>query len=318
MPAHAAAVRRTRGFTPAIRAATAVALLAALAVLAAVMPPGGGSGEARPPRLAPPLALASGPGSPRIVGGTEVPAGTYRFMAYLKIGPYRCGGSLIDATHILTAAHCVTGASAASITAYIGGTTMSGGIPVGSISRAASAVAMHPQYNASTDERDVAVITLDQAVPAAADGGIDPIGFVASGSTQGLAEGTLLTVAGWGTTSYGGPTSGKLLEVAVPAQTDAYCRQRYGLSADESAVMFCAGPKTGGQDSCQGDSGGPLFYLDTSVYTQVGIVSWGNGCAWEGYPGVYSRIAAASINAFVAGFVPSLPAPTATPTAIPT
>ena len=40
-----------------------------------------------------------------------------------------------------------------------------------------------------------------------------------------------------------------------------------------------------GKDSCQGDSGGPM----TSDGYHVGIVSWGYGCARDGYPGVYSQ-----------------------------
>jgi len=56
--------------------------------------------------------------------------------------------------------------------------------------------------------------------------------------------------------------------------------------------MFCAGEPQGGKDSCQGDSGGPVTYYDstTNSFIEVGLVSWGNGCAEAGYPGVYSRI----------------------------
>ena len=41
-----------------------------------------------------------------------------------------------------------------------------------------------------------------------------------------------------------------------------------------------------------GDSGGPLIIpgTDASEDVQIGVVSWGNGCAYEGYPGVYSRM----------------------------
>lgn len=50
--------------------------------------------------------------------------------------------------------------------------------------------------------------------------------------------------------------------------------------------MLCAGFVNGGYDACNGDSGGPLV-VDGYV---VGIVSWGYGCAFSNYPGVYASV----------------------------
>lgn len=73
--------------------------------------------------------------------------------------------------------------------------------------------------------------------------------------------------------------------------SDATCQQAYGsdlVPGDE----ICAGfVQQGGVDTCQGDSGGPMFRKDDSgAFIQVGIVSWGQGCAEPGYPGVYSEV----------------------------
>ena len=43
-----------------------------------------------------------------------------------------------------------------------------------------------------------------------------------------------------------------------------------------------------GKDTCQGDSGGPI-YVGTA---QVGVTSFGIGCADSRYPGVYTRLSA--------------------------
>jgi trypsin len=67
------------------------------------------------------------------------------------------------------------------------------------------------------------------------------------------------------------------------------CNQQYS-SAIDSSTMICTGLGQGGKDSRQGDSGGPLLKIVNGVHTQVGIVSWGNGCALAGSPGVYSRV----------------------------
>lgn len=56
-------------------------------------------------------------------------------------------------------------------------------------------------------------------------------------------------------------------------------------------AIICAGFLEGGKDACQGDSGGPLFLEYTPhYYYQVGIVSYGIGCARAELPGVYTRI----------------------------
>lgn len=70
----------------------------------------------------------------------------------------------------------------------------------------------------------------------------------------------------------------------MPIVSRADCSTSYGGVIRES--MVCAGVVD--KDSCNGDSGGPLF--DGSTGTLIGIVSWGQGCAQEGFPGVYSRV----------------------------
>ena len=80
----------------------------------------------------------------------------------------------------------------------------------------------------------------------------------------------------------------QLHKVDVPAVSFEECNQAVGGIEDES--MLCAGFPEGGKDSCQGDSGGPIL---TSNGVQVGVTSWGRGCARELSYGVYARVSAA-------------------------
>ena len=75
----------------------------------------------------------------------------------------------------------------------------------------------------------------------------------------------------------------------MPFVSDSTCQQSYpGLIASD---MICAGYPQGGVDTCQGDSGGPMFRRNsTNQWIEVGIVSWGNGCARPNFPGVYSQV----------------------------
>jgi trypsin len=77
--------------------------------------------------------------------------------------------------------------------------------------------------------------------------------------------------------------------------------KRYDLI---KAHMLCADDFLGNsdpQDACQGDSGGPLLrhpgvfekkpWGNAATDVQVGVISWGLGCATVGNPGVYARVA---------------------------
>src|SRR5687767_6569645 len=43
----------------------------------------------------------------RIIGGQATTTAEWPWAVYVETGPYRCGGSLIDAEWVLTAAHCL-------------------------------------------------------------------------------------------------------------------------------------------------------------------------------------------------------------------
>src|SRR5262249_5430779 len=84
--------------------------------------------------------------------------------------------------------------------------------------------------------------------------------------------------------------SSRLLETAIETVGTAQCKRRYPHATIGSG-QICAGLELGGKDSCQGDSGGPLVARDEGgCPRQIGIVSWGDGCAEKEAFGVYTRV----------------------------
>jgi trypsin len=248
-----------------------VVRLCALAVLVPLLALGGGS-------------VSTASAQSRIVGGTSVPDGKYPFMTSLRgrFGSHFCGGTLIAPKWVLTASHCVSGKRVRDVpNVVVGRTTLSG---TGGVTAAVSRIYMHPNYGTPVAyAHDAALLELSTAVT-----GITPIKVDsdASATNPFEAAGYNLTTAGWGTTSEGGSCCpDRMNEVDVPVVSDASCATSYGTSFN-ATTMICAGQ--GGKDSCQGDSGGPLF--DKASLRQLGTVSWGNGCARSGYPGVYGEL----------------------------
>ncbi len=81
-----------------------------------------------------------------------------------------------------------------------------------------------------------------------------------------------------------------LQEVGVPLVTTEDCATRYA-GARIGPGQVCAGFTQGAKDSCQGDSGGPLVAFDSKGCPfQIGVVSWGRGCARANSYGVYTRL----------------------------
>ena len=84
-------------------------------------------------------------------------------------------------------------------------------------------------------------------------------------------------------------TSSVLQEVSLPVVPMQACKKVFSRYAIEK-TQLCAGSEQGGMDACQGDSGGPMYSYKDGTLIQVGIVSWGEGCARAGLPGVYTRV----------------------------
>ncbi|MFD7553529.1 serine protease [Streptomyces sp. NPDC059533] len=208
-----------------------------------------------------------------VVGGTRAAQGEFPFMVRLSMG---CGGALYTQQIVLTAAHCVNGSgNNTSITATAGVVDLQSG---SAVKVKSTKVLQAPGYNGQG--KDWALIKLAKPIN-------QPTLKIAE--TKAFDNGTF-TVAGWGATREGGGQQRYLMKATVPFVSDASCQAAYGSSL-VPAEEICAGFDQGGVDTCQGDSGGPMFRRDNNnAWIQVGIVSWGEGCARAGYPGVYTEV----------------------------
>ena len=268
------------------------------------------------PGVAPSAADAKGKLSPsqaQIVGGGNAAVGELPWQVIVYPGPYLCGGALIDASWVLTAAHCLVDENGSPMSPETVQVT-AGEYRLGSNdnteqARGVAQVYVHPNYNANTSDNDIGLLQLN--APVTLGSSVGAIARVESPANDSLAApGVEAMVSGWGATSEGGAVADILQKVRVPIVSNTTCNSAYGNTITDN--MMCAGLAAGGKDSCQGDSGGPLVVPDGAGWRLAGVVSFGTGCAQPGYYGVYTRVS--RYAQWIAGYV-SGGAPTATPTA---
>ncbi|MFJ1754148.1 serine protease [Kitasatospora sp. NPDC088134] len=214
-----------------------------------------------------------------VVGGHAVAAGQAPYLVALQNGPRPCGGTVVDATTVLTAAHCVAGARPAGMSVRAGSLSRTSGGRTAAVAE----IRLHPDYDAQAIDYDLAIVKL--ATPLVLDGK-STAALPLIGSGEHLGGGTVVTAYGWGATAEGGAPAATAQQADVPVVANDTCKQRYEGFNDITDRMLCAGADTTG-DACQGDSGSPLVH-DGRL---AALVSWGYGCGRSAYPGVYTDIA---------------------------
>jgi secreted trypsin-like serine protease len=283
--------------------------------------------------------------SPQVVGGSE-PASIAEFPFQVALydpladanpaNSQFCGGVIIDATHVITAAHCVfdeasgQASSPEEIEVLAGTANLDTEAQPHSGEYVEDPVAItsfDPQWNPATGEHDLGVLTLTRPLWSGSTPALDGTNTIAPVSLLGPTEasyavpGAEATVSGWGDThaetletvrpSY--PT--KLNDVRLTLVSNGACAKQLELSEPLGPDFVCAGAL--GKDACYGDSGGPLVVSTGATlpadYRLLGTVDLGFGCAAKGNPGIYQSVVEDENAAFVQSSPPQAPLLGATP-----
>ncbi|CAL7944839.1 unnamed protein product [Xylocopa violacea] len=215
---------------------------------------------------------------PRIVNGQDVKPGEIPFQVSLQQnGRHFCGGSVLNAHYILTAAHCVVDQGAATDIEIVVGTT---NLQVRPSMYRGSKIIVHEKYQSWNNwMNDIALIKVDTSIATGSQVSYVPL----PSANEPVRAGAEAVVSGWGRLRMNGPTTDKLQKARIYITDQTACRNVYHTIFDS---QICASDPQTVRGACNGDSGGPL----TVNGKIVGIVSWSRGCALSDYPTVYTRV----------------------------
>ena len=207
---------------------------------------------------------------------------------------YVCGATLIDGSHVITAAHCVKGHKASDLRVRLGEWDVNHETEIYPYDeKDVSAVFVHPDYYAGNLYNDVAVLKLISYVDFRYHPHISP---ACMPELHQDFTGQRCFVTGWGKDNWGQggrhPTILKEVDVPIIGHQDCEARlrrTRLSTSFQLHKGFLCAGGEPG-RDACEGDGGGPLVCEHQGVWQLAGVISWGIGCGQPGVPGVYVKV----------------------------
>ncbi|NXO62947.1 ACRO protein, partial [Phainopepla nitens] len=231
-------------------------------------------------------------GMTRVVGGRDAKPGAWPWIVSIQhpwVPELRhlCGGFLITAEWVLTAAHCFDEVTEISMVYVLIGATQLTQPGQGAQVRHVKQVLLHQYYNPDDHSYDIALLQLDHPVQCS------PYIQLACvpDTTLRVSELQNCWVAGWGATAARAQkSSDHLQEAKVQLISLKICNSSRWYAGKIHTHNLCAGYPRGNIDTCQGDSGGPLMCQkkNSGRWWVIGLTSWGRGCARAKLPGVYT------------------------------
>ncbi|XP_046569597.1 chymotrypsin-like protease CTRL-1 [Haliotis rubra] len=226
----------------------------------------------------------------RVINGQRVAVGEYKFLVtLLKNGQVVCTATIIDPTHVMTAAHCTVRSTAQQLSVGIAehDFTKNDGEKIIQV----KTLTQHPRYNDVQLVNDISVLTLSQPITGIKNA--EPVCLPVNDQCMNL-QGRKCIVAGWGVTSQQGGTN-TYPDFPSDASVQAYdgnsCPYRESPPSDKNTQICAAGES----DTCEGDSGGPLVCQYGGRWVQCGVTSYGlEECNVKDTQGIYTKVPAYS------------------------
>ncbi|XP_049310885.1 serine protease SP24D isoform X3 [Bactrocera dorsalis] len=191
----------------------------------------------------------------RILNGQVAAAGQFPYQVSVRLNrEHICGGALLSANFVLTAAHCVYNIDNNILGVQAGtvGRTNSGDF------RTVSNVIIHPQYGFDND-----IALLELKTPFDYSDVIKPIAV----TSWEVPAGETVVVSGWGRIYEGGPLSDQLLYTrSLKTLKNEECAKADGTL--NPSILCLNSPQSRG--FCEGDDGGPAVYKNILI----GIASY--------------------------------------------
>ncbi|XP_044869948.1 prostasin-like [Mauremys mutica] len=244
----------------------------------------------------------------RIIGGQDAKKGNWTWQVsvqeYDKREYYHtCGGSLISAQWVVSAAHCFDlPVSPAQYRVVLGAHQL---LPLSPkpVLAEVQQIIPHPRYNNESNVADIALVRLKEPVKSTQF--IRPISL--PGASRQFPVGNKCWVTGWGWVEVSEPLQPPktLQQLEVPILSTAACNDHYNTLIPRSPLdperiksdMICAGYMDSTKGFCLGDSGGPLACEQGGTWYLAGVVSWfsirnvsGIVCSEPRFPGVFTRV----------------------------
>lgn len=223
-----------------------------------------------------------------MVSVTDVP---YQ-VSIQKYGVHNCGGSVLNARWILTAAHCFKDASMTSIYNVKAGISKLDTPTILTRNYDIKQIVIHPNYNSFAYDNDIALVEVLGGIEFNQD--TKPINIVESNEAL-YNEGRSTKVAGWGLPYPEAPNSSNELRVVdVPIISNASAQVYMGGTLITENMIATGAVSNDRKGTCPGDSGGALVTKDEyGVTKQIGIVSWGKAKCIGGRnsPSIYTKVA---------------------------